>query len=103
MKKQSIFALFMVVFALSACKPPKEFIQNLTVTPAPLESHAGKVEVTIDGSFPVKYFTKNMIMTVTPVLKSKTSDAVFKSESVVYQGEKVKDNNQVISYKMGGK
>ena len=27
----------------------------------------------------------------------------FKSESVVYQGEKVKDNNQVISYKMGGK
>ena len=51
MKKQSIFALFMVVFALSACKPPKEFLQNLTVTPSPLESHAGKVEVTIDGIF----------------------------------------------------
>jgi tetratricopeptide (TPR) repeat protein len=103
MKKQSIFALFLVVLALSACKPPKEFIQSLTVTPSPLENHAGKVEVTIDGSFPVKYFTKNMIMTVTPVLKSKTSDAVFKAEPVIYQGEKVKDNNQVISYKMGGK
>ena len=51
MKKQSIFALFMVVFALSACKPPKEFLQNLTVTPSPLESHAGKWKLLLTEIF----------------------------------------------------
>lgn len=102
MKKYSILMLCLVVLGFYACKPPKEFIESLTVTPAPLENHAGKVEVTIEGTFPVKYFTKNMVMTITPVLKSKTSDKVFKAEPVVYQGEKVKDNNAVISYKMGG-
>ncbi|HPW66164.1 MAG TPA: hypothetical protein PLS84_03665 [Salinivirgaceae bacterium] len=104
MKKQSlILTLAVTVLVLFACKPPKEFLDNLKVSVNPLESHAGKIEVTIDGTFPVKYFTRNMVLTVTPVLKSNTSDATFKAESVSYQGEKVKGNNQTISYKMGGK
>lgn len=104
MKKQNlILTLVLAVLVLFACKPPKEFLDNLEVSVNPLESHAGKVEVTIDGTFPVKYFTKNMILTVTPVLKSKTSDATFVGEPVSYQGEKIKGNDDAISYKMGGK
>lgn len=104
MKKQNlILTLVLAVLVLFACKPPKEFLDNLKVSVNPLESHAGKVEVTIDGTFPVKYFTKNMILTVTPVLKSKTSDATFVGEPVSYQGEKIKGNDDAISYKMGGK
>lgn len=104
MKKQSlILTLAVAVLVLFACKPPKEFLNDLKVSVNPLESHAGKIEVTIDGTFPVKYFTKNMILTVTPVLRSKTSDATFKAEPVSYQGQKVKGNNSSISYKMGGK
>lgn len=104
MNKKSIFlTLAVVVLALFACKPPQQFVDNLNVSVNPLESHAGKIEVTIDGTFPVKYFQKKMVMTVTPVLKSKLSDATFKAEPVTYQGEKIKDNNQVIKYKVGGK
>ena len=104
MKKQSlILTLAVAVLVLFACKPPKEFLNDLKVSVNPLESHAGKIEVTIDGVFPVKYFTKNMVLTVTPVLKSKTSDATFKAEPVSYQGQKVKGNNTSISYKLGGK
>ena len=62
MKKQSlILTLAVAVLVLFACKPPKEFLNDLKVSVNPLESHAGKIEVTIDGTFPVKYFTKNMI------------------------------------------
>ncbi len=102
-KKSIILTLAAAALVLFACKPPKEFVEPINVSVNPLESHAGKIEVTIDGTFPVKYFKKNMVMTVTPVLKSKTSDATFKAEPVTYQGEKVKDNNDVIKFKVGGK
>ncbi len=101
-RKSIILTLAVAVLVLFACKPPKTFVDNLKVSVNPLESHAGKIEVTIDGTFPVKYFQKKMVMTVTPVLKSKTSDATFKAEPVTYQGEKIKGNDQVIKYKVGG-
>lgn len=102
-KKAIVLTLAAAVLVLFACKPPKTFVDNLKVSVNPLESHAGKIEVTIDGTFPVKYFQKKMVMTVTPVLKSKTSDATFEAEPVTYQGEKVKgQNNEVIKYKVGG-
>lgn len=101
-KKSIVLTMAAAVLVLFACKPPKTFVDNLKVSVNPLESHAGKIEVTIDGTFPVKYFQKKMVMTVTPVLKSKISDATFKADPVTYQGEKVKENNQVIKYKVGG-
>ena len=103
MKKQSlILTLALVVLTFFGCKPPKEFIDSIKATPNPAEYKGGKIEVVFEGNFPEKYFGKKMTMTVTPVLT--TADGkVYKAESVNYQGEKVKDNNTVIKYKVGGK
>ncbi len=103
MRKQTLFlTLALVVLTFFGCKPPKEFIDKLDVTPSPLEMHAGEVKVTIEGSFPDKYFTKKMTLTITPVLKFSNGKEV-KAEPKTYQGEKVKGNEATIKYKTGGK
>ncbi len=102
MKKKILFALAVLALVLTACKPPKEFIDKVKMNPDPAVYKAGKVEVTFEGNFPEKYFTKKMTMTVTPVLT--TSDGrVYKGTPKTYQGQKIKDNNDVIQYKVGGK
>ena len=103
MKKQSlILTLALVVLTFFGCKPPKEFIDSIKATPNPAEYKGGKIEVVFEGSFPDKYFGKKMTMQVVPVLT--TADGkVYKAEPVNYQGEKIKDNNDVIKYKVGGK
>lgn len=103
MKKQTLlFTLALVVLTFFGCKPPKEFIDNIKATPNPAEYKAGKVEVAFEGSFPDKYFTKNMTMEVVPVLT--TADGkTYRAAAVKYQGEKVKGNDNVIKYKVGGK
>lgn len=102
MKKQILLLAAALVLVLTACKPPKEFIDKVKMNPDPAVYKAGKVEVTFEGNFPEKYFTKKMTMTVTPVLT--TSDGrVYKGTPKKYQGQKVKDNNDVIKYKVGGK
>lgn len=103
MKKQILFALTLVVAVLfSSCTKDLTALDPslFTATPNPLEVKGGKIEVTINGTFPVKYLTKKVTVTVTPVLKFK--DQEVKSESKSFQGEKVVGNNQVISYKAGG-
>ena len=96
MKKQSlILTLALVVLTFFGCKPPKEFIDSIKATPNPAEYKGGKIEVVFEGNFPNKYFGKKMTMQVVPVLT--TADGkVYKAEPVNYQGEKVKDNNDVI-------
>ena len=103
MKKQSlILTLALVVLTFFGCKPPKEFIDNIKATPTPAEYKGGKIEVVFEGNFPNKYFGKKMTMQVVPVLT--TADGkVYKAKPVNYQGEKVKDNNDIIKYKVGGK
>lgn len=73
---------------------------NLKTTPEVLETHAGKVDVAIDGKFPSKYFAKKVTLVATPVLKYEGGEKAF--EPVTVQGEKVKANNKVISLKNGG-
>jgi tetratricopeptide (TPR) repeat protein len=91
-----------VVAVLSSCSSKiGELSSNFfTITPQVLEATGGKVPVTINGRFPESYFTKKAILEVTPVLKWDGGEA--KGQSYVYQGENVKGNNQVISYKGGG-
>ena len=76
----------------------KELSNN--VTPNPLEMHADKVPVKIAGTIPPKYFDKKAILVVTPVLKYNTGEYTLKTQTL--QGEKVEDNNPVISYDDGG-
>jgi tetratricopeptide (TPR) repeat protein len=56
--------------------------------------------VTIDATFPAKWFNKNAVVTITPVLRYQGGEAWGTAYS--FQGEKVKGNNQVISLKDGG-
>lgn len=68
--------------------------------PNPLEVKAGKVNATVTGTFPVKYFNKKAVVTVTPVLKFEGKEV--KGKSVNFQGEKVKGNDKTIDFKAGG-
>ena len=65
---------------------------NLKTTPEILETHAGKVDVAIDGKFPAKYFAKKVTMVATPVLKYEGGEKAF--EPVTLQGEKSRCQQQ---------
>ncbi len=103
MKKQLFLGLsILVAVVFSSCKNLSDLDPGLfTCTPNPLETKAGKVDATITGTFPVKYFAKNAVVTVTPVMKMSNGESV-KATPSVFQGEKVVGNNNVIAYKAGG-
>ncbi|MDR1584795.1 MAG: tetratricopeptide repeat protein [Prevotellaceae bacterium] len=73
---------------------------NFKANPSPLEVKVGVVNVDITGQFPAKYFNKNAVLTVTPVLKYGAESV--KGSPITLQGEKVTGNNKSISYKEGG-
>jgi tetratricopeptide (TPR) repeat protein len=103
MKKQLFFAVSLLVAVLfSSCKNMADLDPSLfTATPNPLEAKGGKVETTITGTFPVKYFNKKAVVTVTPVLKLSNGDSVM-AEPKIFQGEKIVGNDNLIAYKAGG-
>ncbi|WP_205461923.1 tetratricopeptide repeat protein [Mangrovibacterium lignilyticum] len=73
---------------------------SFKVTPEVLETHAGDVDVAINGVFPAKYFNKKATVVATPVLTYEGGETAF--EPVTVQGEKVSANNKVVSYTDGG-
>ena len=103
LKPLALFALAAVMFtscsSLQKMKKNANLI-NFKTTPEILETHAGKVDLTIDGKFPAKYFNKKAIMVATPVLKYEGGEKAF--EPVTLQGEKVDANNKVITQANGG-
>lgn len=103
MRKQ-LFFVFSMVLALvfSSCSKDLTALDPslFKCNPNPLEVKGGKVDATITGTFPVKYFNKKATVTVTPVLKFNGKEV--KSTSATFQGEKVVGNDQTISYKAGG-
>lgn len=96
------FLVMATILTLSSCsnklKPLAE--EYIKAEPQPLEAIGGKVPVTINATFPAKWFNKKAVVTVTPVLRYEGGEAW--GTSYTYQGEKVKGNNQVISQKEGG-
>ena len=95
------FLFLATILTLSSCsnklKPlAQEYIK---AEPQPLEAIGGKVPVTINATFPAKWFNKKAVVTVTPVLRYEGGEAW--GTSYTYQGEKVKGNNQVIPQKAG--
>ena len=90
-----------LVLALSSCGKMGELSSDyFTTNPEVLEAVGGKVPVTITGKFPEKYFKKNAIVEVTPVLRWNGGEA--KSQPATFHGEKVQGNDQTIAYKAGG-
>ena len=91
----------LMVLALSSCSKMGELSADyFTTNPEVLEAVAGKVPVTINGSFPEKYMKKNAVVEVTPVIRWNGGEA--KGQPATFQGEKVEGNDQTISYKAGG-
>jgi tetratricopeptide (TPR) repeat protein len=74
--------------------------EYIKAEPQPLEAVGGKVQATIDATFPAKWFNKNAVVTITPVLRYQGGEAW--GTAYTFQGEKVKGNNQVIPQKTGG-
>ncbi len=104
MRKQLFFAVTLVLAVVfSSCNKDLTVLDPslFTASPNPLVEKAGKVDATITGTFPVKYFAKNATVTVTPVLVFNGTEV--KGTPSVFEGEKVKSNNKVINYKAGGK
>lgn len=106
MKKVSIISsFFAAILLMISCGGPQKMADNASlvkykVTPDPLETHGGKVALTIDVNYPEKYFHKKAIVTATPYLKYASGETDLKSETL--QGEAVEDNFKVISYASGG-
>ena len=90
------------IFAFPGCSgkltPLTE--QYVKAEPQPLEAIGGEVPVTISATFPAKWFNKNAVVTITPVLRYATGETW--GTSYTFQGEKVKANNQVVNYTSGG-
>ncbi|MBW8324039.1 MAG: hypothetical protein K0M50_04665 [Prolixibacteraceae bacterium] len=103
LKPLALFVLAAVL--LSSCASLQKMKKNANkisfkTTPEVLETHAGKVDLAIDGRFPSKYFAKKAILVATPVLKYEGGEKAF--EPVTLQGQKVKANNKVITLANGG-
>ena len=101
-KKLYLPLLVALVAVLTSCSSKMGELSSdyFTVTPQVLEAVGGKVPATINGKFPEKYFKKNAVVEVTPVLRWEGGEA--KGQPATFQGEKVQGNDQTISYKTGG-
>ncbi|MBR5296725.1 MAG: hypothetical protein IKU29_02510 [Parabacteroides sp.] len=102
MNKKFLLPFFVLAALLtfSSCSNLKPLAEEyIKAEPQPLEAIGGKVPVTINATFPAKWFNKKAVVTVTPVLRYAGGEAW--GTSYTYQGEKVKGNNQVIPQKEG--
>ena len=100
MKKSiKLFSAAVLGLAFVACSSPEkmaEMAENVTVKcePAVLEVVAGEIDATVEVTYPADYFHAKAILEVTPVLVYEGGEA--KMEAFVFQGEKVKDNYEVV-------
>lgn len=102
----SKLAIFMsLAIIISSCSGLKKMQEQASttkfeVTPKVLELNNGKVNATISGTFPAKYFNKKAVVTVTPILKYEGGQLELKSKKL--QGEEVQANDVVIPFEAGG-
>ncbi|NJK84665.1 MAG: hypothetical protein HC906_00435 [Bacteroidales bacterium] len=103
--KQNYLTLIVAaIFILTSCGGLNKMKENASqvsysVTPSPLEMHAGEVQVSIQTKFPEKYFNKKAVVVFTPYLKYDGGETEF--EPTTLQGESVQENNKVIAYTGG--
>lgn len=66
-----------------------------------METVGNQVPVTINGTFPEKWFNKNAVVTITPVIKFDGNREVL-GTPYQYQGESVSGNRTTIPFNRGG-
>lgn len=105
MKRRSYFWTLLLVFGValvttscsSKLKPLSQ--GNFNVTPSPLETVGNQVPVTVNGTFPEKWFHKNGIVTITPILKF--GDREIAGTPYSYQGENISGNRVAVPHSRG--
>ena len=93
------FSAVVIALAAAACSSPDkmaEMAENLTVgcEPAVLEVVAGKIDADVTVTYPENYFHPKAVLEVTPVIVYEGGEV--KMEPFMFQGEKVKDNYQMV-------
>lgn len=97
-----IMVISVAILATSCSSKLKPLSQNnFNVTPTPLETVGNQIPVTISGTFPEKWFNKNAIVTVTPVLKYGNNQEVA-GTPYSFQGDNISGNRITISQVKGG-
>ena len=95
-----ILVLGVALFTTSCSSKLKPLSQNnFNVTPSPLETVGNQVPVTVNGTFPEKWFHKNGIVTITPILKFGDSEVAGTPYS--YQGENISGNRIAVPHSRG--
>ncbi|MDD2411957.1 MAG: hypothetical protein PHR79_03475 [Bacteroidales bacterium] len=101
----NLIVLFILsAFVFSGCglkKMTKKYPDvRYEVKPEMLETNGGKVQVTINGKIPPKYFHKKAMMEIVPVLQS--DKGTIELRSIKLKGEKAEGEGTVINKKLGG-
>ena len=104
-RKSRILSLLLVLgvalFATSCSSKLKPLTRNnFNVTPSPLETVGNQMPVTVNGTFPEKWFHKNAIITITPVLKYGDNQEVV-GTPYSYQGENISGNRITVPQNRG--
>lgn len=104
-RKLNILSLVLVLgvalFATSCSSKLKPLSQNnFNVTPSPIETVGNQIPVTVNGTFPEKWFNKSATLNITPVLKFGGREVTVAPFS--YQGESVSGNRTRIPFGRGG-
>ncbi len=90
----------MILFAGCNSKMNQFAAEYFNTNPNPLEVVGEQIPATVTANVPAKFFKKNAQVTITPVLVYGGTEQT--GTPVVYQGEKVRGNNPVVSYENGG-
>lgn len=107
--KRQVYAIALGVAAIGLTGCSKKLGQFrsdfFTTTPTPLETVGEMVPGTVKGTIPAKFMLKNAKVTATPVIGWTTSAATTAEaagQPVVFQGQDVRANGQVVDYSTGG-
>lgn len=96
----------LLVLVVASCGSIKDMQKNhnkvrYQVSPNPLEAHGDKVIVTINGNIPEKYFQKNAIVYMQPILTWETGEVILSPMNL--KGTKIEGNGKAIDKKTGGR
>ena len=94
-----LLAVAVIALAAAACSSPEKMAKmadNVIVTcnPGVLEVVGGQIEASVSVTYPEDYFHPKAILEVTPVIVYEGGES--KHAAFMFQGEKVKDNYQVV-------
>ncbi len=96
----------LLVLVVASCGSIKDMQKNhnkvrYQVSPNPLEAHGDKVIVTINGNIPEKYFQKNAVVYMQPILTWETGEVILSPMNL--KGTKIEGNGKAIDKKTGGR